>query len=92
MKKNWFEYDITDLRESEGSAEELFENLPEDESAPDAEEVEEINADPDALEEAAELGEYVEPSPVDGDEFMEDDSDDEAVEVESESFDWSSLI
>ena len=84
MKKNWFEYDITDLRESEGSAEELFENLPEDESAPDA--------DPDALEEAAELGEYVEPSPVDGDEFMEDDSDDEAVEVESESFDWSYLI
>lgn len=91
MKKKWFEYDITDLRESEGSAEELFENLPEDESAPDAE-VDEINADPDALEEAAELGEYVEPSPVDGDEFMEDDSDDEAVEVESESFDWSSLI
>lgn len=91
MKKNWFEYDITDLRESEGSAEELFENLPEDESAPDAE-TEEINVDPDALEEAAELGEYVEPSPVDGDEFMEDDSDDEAVEVESESFDWSSLI
>lgn len=91
MKKNWFEYDITDLRESEGSAEELFENLPEDESAPDAE-TEEINADPDALEESAELGEYVEPSPVDGDDFMEDDSDDEAVEVESESFDWSSLI
>lgn len=91
MKKNWFEYDITDLRESEGSAEELFENLPEDESAPDAD-AEEIDADPDALEEAAELGEYVEPSPVDGDEFMEDDSDDEAVEVESESFDWSSLI
>ena len=91
MKKNWFEYDITDLRESEGSAEELFENLPEDESAPDAE-TEEINADPDALEESAELGEYVEPSPVDGDEFMEDDSDDEAVEVESESFDWGSLI
>lgn len=89
MKKNWFEYDITDLRESEGSAEELFENLPEDESAPDAEE---IDTDPDALEEAVELGEYVEPSPVDGDEFMEDDSDDEAVEVESESFDWSSLI
>lgn len=91
MKKNWFEYDITDLRESEGSAEELFENLPEDESAPDAE-TEEINVDPDALEESAELGEYVEPSPVDGDEFMEDDSDDEAVEVESESFDWGSLI
>jgi hypothetical protein len=91
MKKNWFEYDITDLRESEGSAEELFENLPEDESAPEAD-AEEIDADPDALEEAAELGEYVEPSPVDGDEFMEDDSDDEAVEVESESFDWSSLI
>lgn len=91
MKKNWFEYDITDLRESEGSAEELFENLPEDESAPDAE-TEEINADPDALEESAELGEYVEPSPVDGDDFMEDDSDDEAVEVESESFDWGSLI
>ena len=91
MKKNWFEYDITDLRESEGSAEELFENLPEDESAPDAE-TEAINADPDALEESAELGEYVEPSPVDGDDFMEDDSDDEAVEVESESFDWSSLI
>lgn len=91
MKKNWFEYDITDLRESEGSAEELFENLPEDESAPDAE-IEEINADPDALEESAELGEYVEPSPVDGDDFMEDDSDDEAVEVESESFDWGSLI
>lgn len=91
MKKNWFEYDITDLRESEGSAEELFENLPEDDSAPEAD-AEEIDADPDALEEAAELGEYVEPSPVDGDEFMEDDSDDEAVEVESESFDWSSLI
>lgn len=91
MKKNWFEYDITDLKESEGSAEELFENLPEDDSAPEAD-AEEIDADPDALEEAAELGEYVEPSPVDGDEFMEDDSDDEAVEVESESFDWSSLI
>lgn len=91
MKKNWFEYDITDLRESEGSAEELFENLPEDESAPEAD-AEEIDTDPDALEEAAELGEYVEPSPVDGDEFMEDDSDDEAVEVESESFDWGSLI
>lgn len=91
MKKNWFEYDITDLRESEGSAEELFENLPEDDSAPEAD-AEEIDADPDALEESAELGEYVEPSPVDGDDFMEDDSDDEAVEVESESFDWSSLI